>query len=409
MSRRSATATIENGSRSVAMIGRRWLGAAALLALAGCEPAGDVGPVPDDGALGQSEVDVDELRLAAALDPLREGWTTIEPGGDTICSDGSDYRFFVRRGDPEKLVVYFQGGGACWFADNCSTQLNPSYKVNVGENEPERYRGIFDFNHEENPFADYSFVMVPYCTADVHLGDTVTRYEAPATESQAAHQVVIHHKGIVNAEAALTWTHQHFLDPREVFVTGSSAGAIPSPYYAWRVAEAYPDAHIAQLGDGAGGYRRSEALQNNPITAWGTLDYLSRYPEFAGMTERDFTYESLYVAAARRFPGTLFAQYDAAEDAVQKRFLTLGGSAPANLRDLLLANHADIRDEVDNFRAYVAGGDSHTILARPEFYTYHVGGVRIRDWVAGLARFEAVADVTCDRCGVAEESSAPDR
>jgi hypothetical protein len=385
----------------------KWLGAAALLALAGCEPAGDVGPVPDNGTLGQTEIDHETLRIAAALDPLREGWTTIEPGGDTICSDGSEYRFFVRRGDPEKLVVYFQGGGACWFADNCSQARNPTYKVNVGDSEPERYHGIFDFHHDENPFADYSFVMVPYCTADVHLGDTVTRYDAQGTDGQAPHQVVIHHKGTVNAEAALTWTVQHFLEPREIFVTGSSAGAIPSPYYAWRVAEAYPNARIGHLGDGAGGYRRTGSLENNPVSAWGTLEYLSRHAEFADMTERDFTYESLYIAAAKRFPNILLAQYDAAEDEVQRRYLALSGNSAPSLRDLLLANHADIRREANNFRAYMAGGDSHTILARPEFYTYHVGGIRIRDWVASLARFEVVDDVICQRCATAEEMPNP--
>ena len=41
-------------------------------------------------------------------------WETVVPGGDTICSDGSPYRFFVHRGDPGKLLIEFEGGGACW-------------------------------------------------------------------------------------------------------------------------------------------------------------------------------------------------------------------------------------------------------------------------------------------------------
>jgi hypothetical protein len=377
--------------------------AVALLALAGCEPAGDVGPVPEDGTLGQTGADDEALRLAEALDPLPGGWATIEPGGETICSDGSDYRFFVRRGDPQKLVVYFQGGGACWLGDNCSQHREPTYKISVAADEPERFRGIFDFHHDDNPFADYSFVMVPYCTADVHLGDSVTHYDVEATATLPAHRATIHHKGIVNAESVLAWTYEHFVGPREIFVSGSSAGAIPSPYYAWLIAEAYPDARIAHLGDGAGGYRWSDGVAANPVDAWGTLEHLARHPEFAGLTEREFTFESLYIAAARRFPGILFTQYDAAEDSVQKRFLAMGGGATTSLQELLAANHADVRDAVENFRVFVAGGDSHTILARPEFYTYHVDGIRVRDWVAALARFEAVDDVICKRCAAAEE------
>ncbi|MEO8359601.1 MAG: esterase, partial [Vicinamibacteria bacterium] len=43
-------------------------------------------------------------------------WETVVPGGDTICSDGSPFRFFVYRSDPSKLLIEFEGGGACWNA-----------------------------------------------------------------------------------------------------------------------------------------------------------------------------------------------------------------------------------------------------------------------------------------------------
>ena len=45
------------------------------------------------------------------------------PGGDTICSDGSPYRFFVHRGDPSKLLIEFEGGGACWSGATCEADV----------------------------------------------------------------------------------------------------------------------------------------------------------------------------------------------------------------------------------------------------------------------------------------------
>lgn len=336
------------------------------------------------------------------------GWTIVEPGGDTACSDGSPYRFFVRRADPTRLLVYFQGGGACWFGDNCDPHLNPSYKPTVRDDEPQRHRGIFDLEHPDNPFAAHTMVMVPYCTADVHLGDAVVTYQAPEAEGHPAHELTIHHQGLANAHAALSWTFARVTDPEAVFVTGSSAGAIPSPYYAWLIADAYPNARVAQLGDGAGGYRRESEATFGRMAQWGTLAHLRRHPEFADVSDDAFTYESLYIAAAQRHRDVVFAQYDAAEDGVQKRFLAMGGSATDTLLPGLLANHADIRAAVDNFRVYIAGGDSHTVLARPEFYSFHVGGVRVRDWVAALARFEPVDDVICDPCDVAEVRSGPE-
>jgi hypothetical protein len=376
------------------------------LLLAGCDPSqprDQVEPEQPDAATGITAAQEPETDVFAGLD---EGWNGIAPGGETICSDGSAYRFFVRRGDPRKLVVYFQGGGACWFGRNCDPHLDPSYKQTVTENEMENYRGIFEFDNPGNPFADYSFVVAPYCTGDVHLGNNVATYEGPQAEDHDAHEVTIHHKGIVNALAVLDWTFERF-DPADIFVTGSSAGAIPSPYYAWKVADRYPDARIAQLGDGAGGYRRSADLTMERMEQWGTMGHLERYPEFADMPSSELAYEDLYIAAAKRYPDVTFAEYDAAEDQVQKRFLAMGGNDTDTLRDLLLANHADVRAEVDNFRTYIAGGDSHTILARPEFYTFHVNGRRVRDWVADLAAYRDVENVACEPCDVAELLEEP--
>lgn len=55
----------------------------------------------------------------ADLSGLEAGWNTIEASGDTTCSDGSPYQFFVRPGDPDKLAFYLQGGGGCWNGSNC--------------------------------------------------------------------------------------------------------------------------------------------------------------------------------------------------------------------------------------------------------------------------------------------------
>ena len=57
-------------------------------------------------------------------------------------------------------------------------------------------------------------------------------------------------------QAVLDWTYANVSEPEQIFVTGSSAGAIPSPFYAALIADHYTEATVTQLGDGAGGYRR---------------------------------------------------------------------------------------------------------------------------------------------------------
>ena len=81
-----------------------FLGFASFGLLAGCpdrlpEPVADPAPEAAPAPL-------------AKLDGLVPGWNAIEPGGETTCSDGTPYRFYVRPGDPARLMVYFQGGGA---------------------------------------------------------------------------------------------------------------------------------------------------------------------------------------------------------------------------------------------------------------------------------------------------------
>jgi len=334
---------------------------------------------------------------------LVSGWNEFAPGGETTCSDGSPYRFYVRPGHPEKLVVYLQGGGACWFRENCDPEMQPSYSIRLGDNFNPGNFGIFNFDNTDNPFQDYSVVMAPYCTADVHIGASDTTY-APVEDDQKP--LVIHHQGRANMQAVLDWTYKNIPAPKQIFVTGSSAGAIPSPVYASILADHYSQAKIAQLGDAAGGYRRTNG-DTRPEEKWGTFDFITSEPGFETLPANGFNYEKLYIAAAKANPNILFAQYDAAQDGVQKSFLALSGNQVPNLIEALQANHADIRATVPNFRAYIGGGDSHIILLRPEFYTYASNGTAIRDWVADLAEHKSVQDVTCVACDTPGYAGAP--
>lgn len=334
---------------------------------------------------------------------LPTGWTTIEAGGATSCSDGSAYRFFVRPGNADKLLFYLQGGGGCADRRRCDPDMQPTYKQSIPSTEKPGATGIFNFNNADNPFIDYSVVMAPYCTGDVHIGALDKEY-APVEEGQSP--ITIAHQGRTNVQAVLDWTYDNVRDPARIFVTGSSAGAIPSPLYTSILAAHYPDARMAQLGDGAGGYRgMAESRQNRDV--WGTFSYLHEEPGFAAETAEAFNYERLYIAAAQANPDIIFSEYDAAEDAVQKRFLSYTGITDKDLLPSLEANHSDIRAAVGNFRAFIAGGPSHTILLRPEFYMYAANGVAIRDWVSDLADFKPVTDVKCRDCTTAAFAGPP--
>ena len=341
----------------------------------------------------------DEL---AALSP---GWHAIRPGGETRCSDGSPYRFNVRRGDPQKLLVYLQGGGACWSWQTCNAGDDAPYDPVVdARDDPSRLGGIFDTTRAENPFGDYTMVFVPYCTGDVHLGRTVSRYDGPGGAQRA-----IHHAGYTNARAALEWAFHNVLAPETVFVTGGSAGAIPSPLYAAFAARRYEGARVVQLGDGGGGYRFAPGMLPRLMDTWGAHAAAEELLGDAALPPEGVGQPGAYTAAATRAqPDVTFAAIDSAEDEVQRYFLSLlNGQAPPSLLPFLQANYDEVRASGARFHTYVAGGAVHTILGRPAFYTEASGGVRLRDWVAALAAGEPAGDVACDACAPAEPVAEP--
>jgi len=159
----------------------------------------------------------------ADLDGLDPGWNVIEPRGDTVCSDGSPYRFFVRPGASDKLMVFFQGGGACWTGGSCDPDLEPTYRINLQEVDPQQYNGIFLAGNPENPLSDHSVVFAPYCTADVHIGDAVADYEAPAMEEHISHPVTVQRLRKYSSPAP---AQAPFLRP---FTRCTSANIIPKP------------------------------------------------------------------------------------------------------------------------------------------------------------------------------------
>ena len=318
-------------------------------------------------------------------------WKTVIPGGDTRCADGSEYRFFVRENDPARLLFYLQGGGACWSRSTCDPG-SATYNRNLVDFESlneRRMQGIFDFSRDDNPFRYHSIVFVPYCTGDVHLGDNDRDY--PGADGSS---LKIYHRGFTNAMAAVDHAVELFDQLETIFVSGSSAGAIPSPYYAVKLAEHYPGVTVAQLGDGAGGYGRSDSQVDN----WGTLPYLTQTPAFAHLTAASMDNQQLYIAAGKAYPEFRLARYDHEEDGTQRSFLALAGMAVASLRPSLIANNDDIREEITSFRAFIDCGNSHTSLASPRFHSATVCGTAFRDWVADLAGHEPVRDVTCGNC-----------
>jgi pimeloyl-ACP methyl ester carboxylesterase len=340
--------------------------------------------------------------LAAPAGAAADAWETITPGGDTVCSDGSPYQFHLRRGSDQHLLIFFNGGGACWNSGTCDPRGNPTYRVTAGVgsgNDPREYDGAFALENPENPFGNWSQVFVSYCTGDVHLGDREADYRRDKGDSFR-----VQHRGRRNADAVLAHVYQTFTDPALVVVAGGSAGALASPVYAAVLADHYRDARVVQLGGGGAGYRLPPPTQL--WQQWGVIPALPPLLEAGGVAATDLHIMDLYRLAAKASPGLSFHTYDNAYDAVQEQFLAMLG-APGELLPGLDANLADLRADVPALRSFVAPDEFHTLLRFSELYTRESDGVRAVDWVGDIVAGRTVVDVHCppDTCLPAVEEN----
>jgi hypothetical protein len=110
------------------------------------------------------------------IEALQPGvWKVMDGGEGTGCISGA-FSYFVRKGTSNRVVVSFQGGGACWSPETCAESgyhsVSEELKVfncmasdtALGLMKQSLNVGIMDNNLEGNPVATDTYVFVPYCT-----------------------------------------------------------------------------------------------------------------------------------------------------------------------------------------------------------------------------------------------------
>lgn len=165
-----------------------------------------------------------------------QAFFNVFPGGDTECLDGSEYYFTVRKKDPSKLHIHFQGGGACWgkapdgWFGGEPEDLIDGCTQSVGDMEA---AGAFDVSSDDNAWKDYSYVLINYCSGDIHAGYG-DRPWGPRADSggglfsrrRTGPRGQVKLRGRTNSEAALSYAQKHFGAASQITVSGSSAGSL---------------------------------------------------------------------------------------------------------------------------------------------------------------------------------------
>lgn len=355
---------------------------------------------------------VSTARAEDAASETHSEWVAVTPAPTRLdgrfftptCSQarGADpaYEFWFRRGTEDGLVIFFDGGGACWDDVTCAIpRLREAardddgfYKAElIDSDDPNRFSGIFDLDNPRNPVRNWSFVYVPYCTGDVHTGSNTAHYTDPDT----GEPYTIEHRGADNFRVVLNWMKEHFAQPSRLLVAGSSAGAYGAATHYPRIREAYPRGAAFLVGDAGQGVMTQTFIEQR--------EHSWRAPLPRGLFRRNeaITPETdLIGRLAARYPNDRFAQYTTARDITQSSFYALMGIENAcSAWTRAMATALTERQRAPNFRSYLASGETHSILRTPRFYTEISGGAPLADWFAAVVNSSpGWANRACEDC-----------
>ena len=229
-------------------------------------------------------------------------------------------------------------------------------------------------------------LYIPYCTGDLHWGNHTQVYKKPDETD-----LVIQHKGFINASKALGYTFDRISSPKTIFVTGCSAGSVGSILHTPYLIQHYPEASVIQLGDSlVFDYPQLPELQE---THHVQENFPSWIPAIEGMFKESFRMVDFYIAIANYYPEYRFSQFSYNQDEVQEFFYQIFGGKPGNFAEALQADMDEIQTKAPNFRYYIAGGTEHCSMALQSFYTISNAGVQYRDWVTDLSHGTEVLSV----------------
>lgn len=197
--------------------------------------------------LGQAAVDIGLAQFLGQLpDPTLETsdadsqtWAWGVDDGP-LCMRGGTFRYTTRTLDPERLVVFLQGGGACW--DEFCLAVN---QAPAGIPAVDALRRDIDVN----PLRDWSIAYLPYCDGSLFAGNRDHDDDGDGTPERF-------HRGLLNLSAALQHSREQFPSPRQVVLTGSSAGGFGTILATALVRVAWPQAEILVFNDSGVGVAR---------------------------------------------------------------------------------------------------------------------------------------------------------
>ena len=291
---------------------------------------------------------------------------TFDPRDDgPTCIEGDSFTVSIRDLGSPDLLVYLQGGGACWGGKNACSKTSGAGIQPIGWT---------DNDQENNPtLSQFNVVFVGYCDGSVFSGDNLVKASNGAIERR--------HRGVANLSAALDLSRAMFPTPRRVVLAGSSAGGYGTILGTALTRLAYPTTPMFVINDAGLGLTNPEdpSIVDAAINEWGFGQFV---PASCKGCLESGQFSSVIDWGLRHDPGLKVGVFSAYEDGIiGGAFLGMKGS---DYRQLMLTETDKLAAAYPHrFKRFFIEGASHTAILAG-YYDVEVGGTTLLQWTDAM-------------------------
>jgi len=297
-------------------------------------------------------------------------WTyTLLDGAE--CGNGDPVGVATNRGSSSRLVVYLEGGGACWNSFTCSNGFAVFVDTGLPQSVIRQITslaiGIFDRDAVANPFADDSFAYVPYCTGDVHSG---ARAETPWG---------VRHVGSTNLAVMLPRILATWPDATEVVLAGASAGGYGVVYNAERLRALLPLSTTLSLVIDSGiplpPFPGAAVYAAEQVAAWQPT-----------LCDGCDTVDEMFDHVVSALPDARIGLIQSNADSTLRQFYSPDGNRlPVATWKAAVDAFVDARGDRANVRFFVTDEERHVYVYDRDLAATVVDGMTLSDFMAGVA------------------------
>lgn len=297
------------------------------------------------------------------IENISRNWAW-HPVAESQCLDGSSTGFGVRIGsEPEKVVLYLEGGGACYNTWSCQNIFAAKFGAeDFGEG---KQAGIFNREDEENPFRTWTQVYIPYCSGDMHSGSAAF---GEGYGGQA-------HWGYQNISHYLKRLVPSFKTSQRIVLMGSSAGGFGATYNWLRVQSAFEPIPVDVIDDSGPFFTSSfldTCFHKTVSQLWNQAPMFPRDCSDCMDSPDSFIAHLRYTR--QRLPQRRYALLTEAEDYVIRAYFSYGTEAcsqwesqtrpdySAQRFQSALEDYRHATGDLENTFIYEAEGNGHVML-----------------------------------------------